>query len=136
MNPKTSNYLQVLSRKARSNEQFLGSALAVIAAENGLEMAEITSKLKCPKENITILSLCKLPRESAQFFYADVRSISEYSGCDASELANMVREYRAINAMRQFNQSQTSYDSMLMAARDKKDDMKVPDKLDDETDES
>ncbi len=136
MKQKVTHHLEVLASKASSNEQFLGSLLANFAADNGLEMSDVASKLKCPPENVAILSLCKVPRESTQFFHLDVRGISEYSGCDAGELANLVREYRALDAMRQFNQSDTSYESMLMAARDKKDDLKVADENDEDNDES
>ena len=136
MKQKDLQYLEVLANKANGNDQFLGSLLAIIAAQDGLKMADVASRLKCPPENVAILSLCKVPRDSAQFFHVDVRDISAYSGCDAGELANIVREYRAISAMRQFNQSDNSYESMLMAARDKKDDTKATEEADEEDDES
>ena len=136
MKQEATNYLKILANKATGNEQFLGFLLTNFAADNGIEMSDVASRLKCPAGNITILSLCKVPRESAQFFHLDVRGISKYSGCDSGELANLVREYRALDAMRQFNQSDTSYESMLMAARDKKDDLKVADENDEDNDES
>lgn len=120
MNRKDANYLDTLANKARCNDQYLGSLLATIAAHDGIELDDIASRLKCPPENISILSLCKLPRDSAQFFHIDIREISAYSGCDAGELANIVREYQAINSMSEVRQSDAAHDNMLMAARDKK----------------
>jgi len=112
--------IEILSRKASKREGFLGSLLLTIAAESQVSMSDVASRIKCPPENLSILSLCKTPREAAEYFASDIRKISEYSGCDGGELANLVREYQAIRAMRDFEPTVSSHETMLMAARDKK----------------
>jgi len=127
--------LRILVHKASQNKQFLGSVLANYAEENGLDISDVVLKIMCPLKNMAILSLCKVPRESADFFNLDIRSISDYSGCDAGELANLVRECRALDAMRSLSTGDVPNDSVLMAARDKKDkkkDLKEVDETDGE----
>jgi hypothetical protein len=120
MKPKAVNPMQILARKASEKERFLGYILSKYAEENGLEVSAVLSKLSCPPENLAILSLCRVPRAAEQFFGLDVRSIGEYADCDASELANLLREYSTLEAMRKVSENALLDRSMLMAARDKK----------------
>lgn len=120
MTSRATDPMQLLARKASEKGQFLGRILTNYAEENGLEMSDVASRLKCPPENVSILALCKIPRSSTQFFGLDVRSISDYAGCDAGELANLLRECSTLEAMRKVGGASDSNDGMLMAARDKK----------------
>ena len=130
MKPQGVDSMQLLARKASEKEQFLGHILTRYAEENGLQVSEVASRLRCPPENFSILTLCKIPRSSAQFFGLDVRSISEYVDCDAGELANLLRECGTLHAMRKVGGGAVSNDGMLMAARDKKDGRKKADESD------
>jgi hypothetical protein len=112
--------IEILSRKASQREGFLGSVLLTIATENQISMSDVASRIKCPPENLSLLSLCKTPRDAAEYFASDIKKLSEYSGCDGGELANVVREYQAIRVMREMEPTMSSHETMLMAARDKK----------------
>lgn len=114
--------LELLARKASSKKEFVGAALQAVAAANEASVSDIGSRIQCPAENLARLSLCKIPRESAEYFASDVKRISEFAGCNAAELANLVREYLVIAAMRKYNPEDSSHETLLMAARDKKPD--------------
>lgn len=112
--------IEILSRKASKSEVFLGSVLLTVATASQISMSEVASRIKCPPEKLSLLSLCKTPRDGAEYFASDIRKISEYSECDGGELANLVREYQAIRAMREFEPTVSPHETILMAARDKK----------------
>ena len=110
--------VELLARKASGKEGFPGAVLQ--EAANDTSLSNVGSRIKCPADNLARLSLCKIPRESAEHFASDVKKISDFVGCNAGELANLVREYRAISAMRQYDPEESSHETMLIAARDKK----------------
>lgn len=115
------NAMEILARKAKNQDGFLGVVLNAIAEANKSSFEEVASGIGCSSENIPRLALCKIPSgEAAEHFSADIRQISEYVGCDAGQLANLVREFQAINAMRCYDPEDSHHDTMLMAARDKK----------------
>lgn len=114
------NAMEVLARKAENRGGFFGTVLIAVAAANKTTVADVVSSIGCSSENIPRLALCKVPRESAEHFAIDVRQISEFVGCCAGQLANVVREYHAIEAMRRYDPGDSHHDIMLMAARDKK----------------
>lgn len=114
--------MEVLARKAANRDGFLGAVLKAVAAANQSTVAEVVSRIGCSSENMPRLALCRIPREAAEHFAADVRQISEFVGCDAGQLANVVREYQAVAAMRRYDPNDSHHDTMLMAARDKKGD--------------
>lgn len=115
------NAIEVLARKAENQDGFLGAILNAVAAANQSTVAEVASRIGCSSKNISRLALCKIPRaEAAEHFSADVRQISQFVGCDAGQLANLVREFQAIAAMRCYDPEGSHHDTMLMAARDKK----------------
>ena len=114
------NAIAVLARKTENREGFLGAVLNTVAAANRSTVAQVVSRIGCSSENMSRLALCRIPREAAEHFAADVRQISKFVGCDAGQLANVVREYQAIAAMRRYDPDDSHHDTMLMAARDKK----------------
>lgn len=115
------NAIEVLARKAENQDGYFGAVLSVVAAANKSTVAEIASGIGCSYENASRLALCKIPRdESAGQFSDDVRQISQFVGCDAEKLANLVREFQAIAAMRCYDPGDSPHETMLMAARDKK----------------
>lgn len=112
--------MEVLARKAENRKGFIGAALSAVADAKQTTVADVASSIGCSTENFARLALCKIPREPAEHFAADVRQISEFVGCDAGQLANVVREYQAISVMRRYDPDDSHHDTMLMAARDKK----------------
>lgn len=114
------NAMEILARKAEGHNGFIGAVLNAIADAKQTTVADVASSIGCSSENLPRLALCKMPRDTAEHFAADVRQVSKFVGCDAGQLANVVREYRAISAMRRYDPDDSNHDTMLMAARDKK----------------
>jgi len=114
------NAIEVLARKAGNQDGFIGAVLNAIAMANETTVADIVSSIGCSTENMPRLVLCKIPRTETEYFSTDVRQISDFADCDADLLANLVREYQAIAAMRRYDPSDSPHETMLMAARDKK----------------
>ena len=81
---------------------------------------DVMSRISCSTEKMPRLALCRVPRKEAEHFAADVHKISNYVGCDAGQLANVLREFQAITAMRRYDPDVSHHETMLMAARDKK----------------
>jgi hypothetical protein len=88
--------MNVLARKAEYRDGFLGAAFHAVAAARRFTAKGVASGVGCSPGNIPRLMLCRVPRDSVEHFDADVRQISQFVGCCADRLANVVREYRSV----------------------------------------
>lgn len=103
--------LSELARRAAGDPFFLGHDLADYAASAGLDDAALAAVLGCRPEGLTMLRLCRAPREDAVEFRADIERVAAKYAADAVPLMKAVRLARSLQAMRSAGHS-------LMAARD------------------
>jgi hypothetical protein len=81
-----SDPLDWLARRAAAEPFFLACRLAAYQAQRGLSDLELADELRCTREALTMVRLCRAPRNGAEGV-EDVRCMAERFGCDAGRLA-------------------------------------------------
>jgi hypothetical protein len=74
------------ARVSAEEPSFLGYHLRQAAEQHGSTDADLARELRCTAEGLTMLRLCRAPREGADGV-ADVRCLAEQFGCDPARLA-------------------------------------------------
>ena len=105
--------LDDLARRAALDPYFLGFDLAVYADAETLDDAGLAQALGCEPGALTMIRLCRAPREESAAFRRDVEQVAERFGADAGQLARVVRHARAVRALRS-----SAGRGGLLAARD------------------
>lgn len=112
----------VLRRAAASAADdpfFLGAALAIYQAGEGLSAKLLAQRLGCPPADLQRLVLCRRPDSSDAGFADDVRRIADWAGVDADSLVNIVRYAESVWALREKWQLTSPASGALLAARDR-----------------
>jgi hypothetical protein len=81
-----SDPLEDLAWRATAEPVFLGARLAAYQVEHGLSDLGLARELGCTAEALTMLRLCRAPREGADGA-EDLRRVAERFGCDPARLA-------------------------------------------------
>ncbi len=123
MSSTPSNNLDRAAERASWDEFFMGHLLASLVGSRGLARTTVAQRLRCEENRLARLWLCRAPREDALGFRQDVEQIASAVGCDATSLAQLIREAAALRALR--SQSQPTSSSILLAARDRESDPKT-----------
>jgi hypothetical protein len=84
--PTDADPLDWLARRVAAEPFFLAHLLAAHQQRHNLTDAQLAEDLGCPPENLTMVRLCRAPREGAEGM-EDVRHVAERFGCDAARLA-------------------------------------------------
>ena len=104
------------ARKASLEKDFMSFVLNKYLEIEKIPETELISLLGCSKEDFYKLALCKAPDIAGKDFIERVRTISEYSRVPILELNKIIKRVDAISKL----STTESYNSFLMAARDKK----------------
>jgi hypothetical protein len=78
--------LDWLARRAAAEPFFLARRLAAHQRAHNLSDAELTAELGCTPAALTMIRLCRAPRDGAEGV-EDVRQVAKRFGCDAGRLA-------------------------------------------------
>lgn len=89
-----------LAARAAGDPFFLGFALSEYARAEGLTDDRLAAHLGCPVENLTMLRLCRAPRQEPVGFRADVERVAGRFGADAGRLAAVVRQVEGVVRLR------------------------------------
>jgi len=109
-----SNHLDHLAHRLQDDPFFLACPLRLYAKSEGLSDDGLAAGLKCSKETLTSVLLCRAPSEEAESFYEGIERIAARFSLDAEAFAEAVRRGQALYHMaRSLNTSNT-----LLAARD------------------
>jgi hypothetical protein len=109
-----SNHLEHLARRVEGDPFFLACPLRLYAKSEGLSDDALAAGLKCPKETLTAVLLCRAPSEEDESFYEGIERIAAKFSLDPDALAEAVRRGQALfHIARSLNTSNT-----LLAARD------------------
>jgi hypothetical protein len=81
-----SDPLDYLARRAAAEPFFLARRLAAHQQARGLSDLDLAAELHCTAEALTMVRLCRAPREGADGA-EDVRRVAERFGCDPARLA-------------------------------------------------
>ncbi len=100
-----------LARRAAADPFFLGHELADFAASADLDDTALAAALGCRPEGLTMLRLCRAPREKAAEFREDIERVAAKYAADAVALMKALRLARSLRALRPAGRG-------LMAARD------------------
>ncbi len=117
MNKEPNKGLQLAAEKASHDPFFLGHLLSFVAEGVARSGSTLSQRIGCNPGQITRLALCRCPREDGIGFRQDIEKIAAYVGCDAMELAQVVREGAALKALAGGGIGQKT--NTLLAARDR-----------------
>lgn len=109
-----SNHLEFMAQWLERDAFFLASALKSYAHSEGLDDDALAAALKCNRETLTMLRLCRAPEQDR--FQADIDALAAEFHADAEALAVAVRRGQAIASLQSRQPEQTG--GMLLAARD------------------
>jgi hypothetical protein len=112
-----SESLRHLAARVADDPFFLAHSLAEYARSEGLDDAALAARLGCRVEDLPLLRLCRAPRTEPGEFRADVATIAERFGLNATLLAEAVRLGQGLAQLRQAAQP-TGHPGYLLAARD------------------
>ena|SRR6185503_17090931 len=87
--------------RARQNAFFLGRTLSEYGQANGLDDAALAAKLGCTRQGLSRLALCRCPDDRDPSFAKDIHAIASFAQCSANALIDVVRQVRALHALRE-----------------------------------
>ena len=109
-----SNHLEHLARRLQDDPFFLACPLQLYARSEELNEEGLAAGLKCSKEALISVLLCRAPSGEDASFYEGIERIAARFSVDAEALADAVRRGQAI-----FHMARTpSTSNTLLAARD------------------
>jgi hypothetical protein len=109
-----SNHLEHLARRLQDDPFFLACPLQLYAKSEGLSEEGLAAGLKCSKEALISVLLCRAPSGEHASFYEGIERVAARFSVDAGALADAVRRGQAI-----FHMARTpSTSNTLLAARD------------------
>lgn len=117
MNPIDSHPLALLMERARRDPFFLGFVLDAYARRKCFDDKTLAEHLRCPRDRLPELFLCRCPQGDDPKFAQDVRFIAEYAPCDETQLLLALRETVALAKLSKPSPGKNS--STLLAARDR-----------------
>jgi hypothetical protein len=108
------NHLENMARRLESDPFFLACPLMLYAKSEGLSDEGLAAALKCSKEALLSVRLCRVPVAEEETFQDDVERIAARFSVDADALIAAVRRGQAMFHMTRG----TKASSTLLAARD------------------
>jgi len=113
-----SNHLENMARRLESDPFFLACPLKLYQMSEGLSEDALASRLKCSKDALLSVRLCRAPAGEEESFIDDVERIAARFSVDADALADAVRQGQALFHMTSAQNSSGT----LLAARDRDND--------------
>ena len=95
-----SQSLSNLAQRLADAPDFLASALAEFARSEKLDDASLAQHLGCTIETLTLLRLCRMPREQRPFFVPDIETVAARFGIAAEILFDVVRRGQTLMHLR------------------------------------
>src|SRR5581483_4133672 len=108
-----SNHLEHLARRLEDDPFFLACPLRLYANSERLNETGLAAALKCSRETLTAVLLCRAPSGEGGLFFKGIERIATRFYLDADALAEAVRRGQAL-----FQMSRTPNQHTLLAARD------------------
>lgn len=108
------NHLENMARRLEDDPYFLACPLKHYARSEGLNEETLAAGLKCSKESLLQVRLCRSPAAEGETFHDDIQRIAVKFSVDADVLAQAVRRGQAILHMTQRGKASRT----LLAARD------------------
>lgn len=105
--------LEKLARRVENESFFLACTLALFARSEALDEEALCRFLRCSRESLAMLRLCRAPDENPPGFQRDVQCIAERFSVDVDALMEAIRRGQALQRLRQ-----TAAGGTLLAARD------------------
>lgn len=130
MSDKSSDALSRAARRAGQQPFFLASAFQLYQEANDIDDAALAELLGCAAHDLPRLALCRRPPGKAAAFAADIDHLARRFQLDAEQLASVIRQVDALQALRTHLAASEQAAGMLRAARDR-DEANVPGEEDD-----
>jgi hypothetical protein len=109
------DHLERLAQRVSSDPLFLAFALTLYSESEQLNDDALASRLACPRENLSMLRLCRTPDPEPVAFGRDIDQIAARFGANAGALAEAVRRGQVLA---RFRAAAVQDRGTLLAARD------------------
>ncbi len=120
--------LSALVHRAEQHDQFVASRLAQFRHAQKIDDSGVAAYLRCEVGQLLRLAMCIAPTPK-DHFPSHVQKIASFVGCDAGQLASLIRQCDALRiATRRVAEDGVRYS---LAARDQKGEVESKDDLDD-----
>jgi hypothetical protein len=108
------NYLEHMVHRLEGDPFFVACPLKLYAKSEGLDEDTLAARLKCSKESLVSVRLCRAPGEEEGAFHDDIERIAARFSVDGDALADAVRRGQALFHLT----SSRNASGTLLAARD------------------
>lgn len=116
--------LSALVRRAEDHEHFVASKLAQFREIQKIDDSGVAEYLRCDPDQLLRLAMCIAPTPK-DAFPSYVQKLASFAGCDAGQLALLIRKCDAVRiATRRVAEDGSRYS---LAARDQKEDVESHD---------
>jgi len=116
---KPSEALVRAARRAGAQPFFLAHVFAVYQDSNNLDESALAHLLGCAENNLPRLALCHRPAAESEAFRAEVNHLASRFQLDSVQLASIIRQVDALQALRYHLATDAQGSGMLRAARDR-----------------
>jgi hypothetical protein len=129
ISPDGLRQLAGLASRLQNNPAFMAHVLAAYQKQERLSDEALAAQLKSTPAMVVRLALCKRPDATSSKFADQVRQIAAYTGLDAAQLAQMIRQVDSLARLSEQPEATQSegtgakvewfYPGLLAAARDR-----------------
>lgn len=119
MSDKSSAAITRAALRASQQPFFLANIFAAYQTAHDLDDQALARQLGCDVHQLPHLALCRRPREDAEAFAADIDHLANRFHFDGVQLAMIVRQVDALQALRQHLAANEQGAGLLRAARDR-----------------
>jgi len=121
MSNKVSESLSRAAQRAVEQRFFLASVLQAYQAAHRLDNTMLADLLNCAVDDLPRLALCRRPVADQSTFIADIEHLARRFQLNGDQLAMIIRQVDALQALRQHLDTAGSALRLLRAARDRED---------------
>src|SRR5690242_7445461 len=119
MSSKPAESLTRAARRAGEQPFFLASILQAYQRANNLDDLALADLLGCTLNNLPRLALCRRPAIDSQAFATDVAHLAGRFQLNGEQLAMVIRQVDALQALRHHLGAAQTASGLLQAARDR-----------------
>jgi hypothetical protein len=96
---RVTEQLAGLAHRLQDNPDFMAYVLAIYKKQERLSEGTLTEHLSTTPAKLTRLALCRRPDSNSHKFADQVRQIAAYTGIDAAQVANIIRQVDSLKKL-------------------------------------
>jgi hypothetical protein len=106
------SHLSSLANRLQNNPAYMAWVLKIYGEQERLSLEKLTKRLNTTPAMFTRLALCKQPEVESITFANQVRQLSDYTGIDSIQLANLIRQVVSLETFKKLSNTTESFDNV------------------------